>query len=267
MSFSIAIRRLLRWTPHACNRTGRACYCFRVPSRYSDVEAAPLLCAGLIGYRALKDDRKRKTGGNLRFRRCRPYRRANIAPSEADAVRTYPPGRYNCAGFCPNTRCGLGRGSDEAPLMELGAAVIFAPVGALVPAALKAICPGGTVVCGGIHMSEIPVFSYDILWREKRLVSVANLTREDAKEFLDLAPKVPINVTTESFLLNRQILLSEGSGKENSQVQPCSSRIPSFRPPDTRYPSNAQTSFTRAWVIVAVRRTGIALTWKPASLV
>jgi propanol-preferring alcohol dehydrogenase len=92
--------------------------------------------------------------------------------------------------------------SDTMPPEELDAAIIFAPVGALVPIALRAICPGGTVVCGGIHMSDIPAFPYDILWREKRLVSVANLTRRDAEEFLKLAPQVPIRVTTESFPLS-----------------------------------------------------------------
>ena len=92
--------------------------------------------------------------------------------------------------------------SDMTPPEELDAAIIFAPVGTLVPVALRAICPGGIVVCGGIHMSDIPAFPYDILWREKRLVSVANLTRRDAEEFLKLAPQVPIHVTTESFPLS-----------------------------------------------------------------
>ena len=94
-------------------------------------------------------------------------------------------------------------GSDTIPPEELDAAIIFAPIGALVPAALRAIRPGGIVICGGIHMSDIPAFPYDILWREKRLVSVANLTRRDAEEFLALAPKVPIRVTTESLPLSQ----------------------------------------------------------------
>ncbi|MCC2681432.1 MAG: Zinc-containing alcohol dehydrogenase superfamily [Nitrosospira multiformis] len=90
----------------------------------------------------------------------------------------------------------------RCPPEELDAAIIFAPAGALVPIALRAVCPGGIVVCGGIHMSDIPAFPYDILWQEKRLVSVANLTRQDGEEFLKLAPQVPIHVTTESFPLS-----------------------------------------------------------------
>jgi len=94
-------------------------------------------------------------------------------------------------------------GSDEAPPEELDAAIIFAPVGALVPAALRAIRPGGVVVCGGIHMSDIPAFPYDILWREKRLVSVANLTRGDGEAFLKLAPKVPVRTEIETFPMDQ----------------------------------------------------------------
>jgi propanol-preferring alcohol dehydrogenase len=94
-------------------------------------------------------------------------------------------------------------GSDEAPPEELDAAIIFAPIGALVPAALRAIRPGGVVVCGGIHMSDIPAFPYDILWREKRLVSVANLTRADGEAFLELAPKVPVKTEIETFPMDQ----------------------------------------------------------------
>jgi propanol-preferring alcohol dehydrogenase len=106
-------------------------------------------------------------------------------------------------------------GSDITPPEELDAAIIFAPVGALVPAALRAIRPGGIVVCGGIHMSDIPSFPYDILWREKRLVSVANLTRKDAEEFLALAPQVPIKVTTELFPLSQANTALENLRKGN----------------------------------------------------
>ena len=178
-------------------------YCFRIPDNYSDVEAAPLLCAGLIGYRALK------------------------MAGDADRIGIYGFGaaahivaqllRYQGKKLFAFTRAGdtaaqdfAGRmgamwvgGSDTIPPEELDAAIIFAPIGALVPAALRAIRPGGIVICGGIHMSDIPAFPYDILWREKRLVSVANLTRRDAEEFLALAPKVPIRVTTESLPLSQ----------------------------------------------------------------
>ena len=178
-------------------------YCFRIPDNYSDVEAAPLLCAGLIGYRALK------MAGDAE--RIGIYGFGAAAHIVAQLLR------YQGKKLFAFTRAGdtaaqdfAGRmgamwvgGSDTIPPEELDAAIIFAPIGALVPAALRAIRPGGIVICGGIHMSDIPAFPYDILWREKRLVSVANLTRRDAEEFLALAPKVPIRVTTESLPLSQ----------------------------------------------------------------
>ena len=178
-------------------------YCFRIPDNYSDVEAAPLLCAGLIGYRALK------MAGDAE--RIGIYGFGAAAHIVAQLLR------YQGKKLFAFTRAGdtaaqdfAGRmgamwvgGSDTIPPEELDAAIIFAPIGALVPAALRAIRPGGIVICGGIHMSDIPAFPYDILWREKRLVSVANLTRRDADEFLALAPKVPIRVTTESLPLSQ----------------------------------------------------------------
>jgi alcohol dehydrogenase, propanol-preferring len=178
-------------------------YCFRIPDNYSDVEAAPLLCAGLIGYRALK------MAGDAE--RIGIYGFGAAAHIVAQLLR------YQGKKLFAFTRAGdtaaqdfAGRmgamwvgGSDTIPPEELDAAIIFAPIGALVPAALRAIRPGGIVICGGIHMSDIPAFPYDILWREKRLVSVANLTRRDADEFLAWAPKVPIRVTTESLPLSQ----------------------------------------------------------------
>jgi len=178
-------------------------YCFRIPDTYSDVEAAPLLCAGLIGYRALK------MAGNAD--------RVGIYGFGAAAHIVAQILRYQNKKLFAFTRAGdtvaqdfarrMGAiwvgGSDAMPPEELDAAIIFAPIGALVPAALRAIRPGGIVICGGIHMSDIPAFPYDILWREKHLVSVANLTRQDAEEFLVLAPKVPIRVTTESMPLSQ----------------------------------------------------------------
>ncbi|MEO6562485.1 MAG: zinc-dependent alcohol dehydrogenase family protein [Nitrosospira sp.] len=178
-------------------------YCFRIPDNYSDVEAAPLLCAGLIGYRALK------MAGDAE--RIGIYGFGAAAHIVAQLLR------YQGKKLFAFTRAGdtaaqdfAGRmgamwvgGSDTIPPEELDAAIIFAPIGALVPAALRAIRPGGIVICGGIHMSDIPAFPYDILWREKRLVSVANLTRRDAEEFLALAPKVPIRVRTESLPLSQ----------------------------------------------------------------
>lgn len=178
-------------------------YCFRIPDSYSDVEAAPLLCAGLIGYRALKMAGDAERVGIYGFgaaahivaqilhhqgRKLFAFTRTSDAMAQDFAIRM---------------GAAWAGSSDTVPPEELDAAIVFAPVGALVPAALRAIRPGGIVVCGGIHMSDIPAFPYDILWREKRLVSVANLTRADAEEFLAMAPKVPIRVTTESLPLSQ----------------------------------------------------------------
>ena len=168
-------------------------YCFRIPGNYSDVEAAPLLCAGLIGYRALKmagdADRVGIYGFGaaahmvaqiLRYQRKKLFAFTRAGDTAAQ----------DFAGRMGATWVG---GSDTIPPEELDAAIIFAPIGALVPAALRAIRPGGIVICGGIHMSGIPAFPYDILWREKRLVSVANLTRRDAEEFLATTESLPLS--------------------------------------------------------------------------
>lgn len=176
-------------------------YCFRIPDRYSDSEAAPLLCAGLIGYRALKMTGNAARVGIYGFGAA-AHIAAQILHYQGRKLFAFTRGDDLAAQeFAGKMGAAWTGSSDTMPPEELDAAIIFAPVGALVPAALRAICPGGIVVCGGIHMSDIPTFPYDILWREKRLVSVANLTREDAEEFLKLAPQVPIRVTTESFLL------------------------------------------------------------------
>jgi propanol-preferring alcohol dehydrogenase len=174
-------------------------YCFPIHGAYTDAEATPLLCAGLIGYRSLSMAGDAERLGVYGFgaaahivaqvarfqgRRLFAFTRAGDAPAQAFA------GRLGAEWV---------GGSDEAPPEPLDAAIIFAPVGALVPAALRAIRPGGTVVCGGIHMSDIPAFPYDILWREKKIVSVANLTRRDGEEFLELAPRVPVKTEIETF--------------------------------------------------------------------
>jgi propanol-preferring alcohol dehydrogenase len=176
-------------------------YCFPLPDAYADADAAPLLCAGLIGYRSL--------------RMCGDAKRLGIYGFGAAAHIVAQVARYEGRHLFAFTRTGdtaaqafakgLGAawtgGSEEAPPEELDAAIIFAPVGRLVPAALRAVRPGGVVVCGGIHMSDIPAFPYAILWGERRLVSVANLTRRDAEEFLALAPKVPVRTTIETMPL------------------------------------------------------------------
>ncbi|MDN5935927.1 MAG: zinc-dependent alcohol dehydrogenase family protein [Nitrosospira sp.] len=178
-------------------------YCFRIPDMYSDIEAAPLLCAGLIGYRALKMAGNGDRIGIYGFGAA-AHIVAQILRYQGRQLFAFTrPGDAAAQDFASRMGAVWVSGSDMMPPDELDAAIIFAPVGALAPAALRVIRPGGTVVCGGIHMSDIPAFPYDILWREKRLVSVANLTRRDAEEFLALAPKIPVKVTTESFPLTQ----------------------------------------------------------------
>ena len=177
-------------------------YCFRIPGNYSDIEAAPLLCAGLIGYRALKMAGDADRVGIYGFGAA-AHIVAQILRYQGKKLFAFTrAGDTAAQDFAGGMGAMWVGGSDTIPPEELDAAIIFAPIGALVPAALRAIRPGGIVICGGIHMSDIPAFPYDILWREKRLVSVANLTRRDAEEFLALAPKVPIRVTTECLPLS-----------------------------------------------------------------
>jgi len=176
-------------------------FCFRLPDRYNDVEAAPLLCAGLLGYRSL-----RKTG---EAHRLGIYGFGNAARLIAQVA--FYQGRELFAFTRPGDKASqeaakkLGAkwagGSDEIPPEKLDAAIVFAPVGPLVPAALRALAKGGIVVCGGIHMSDIPSFPYAALWGERAICSVANLTRRDGEEFLEIAPRVPVQTKTETFLL------------------------------------------------------------------
>src|SRR5260370_20002600 len=176
-------------------------FCFHLPNQYNDVEVAPLLCAGMLGHRSY-----RKTGD---AHRLGVYGFGNAAHLIAQ-VAIYQ-GREIFAFTRPGDKVGqesarkLGTtwagGSDEMPPKKLDAAIIFAPVGALVPAALRALAKGGTVVCGGIHMSDIPSFPYAELWGERAIYSVANLTRRDGEEFLDIAPRVPVRTETETFPL------------------------------------------------------------------
>jgi alcohol dehydrogenase, propanol-preferring len=176
-------------------------YCFHLPERYDDVEVAPLLCAGLIGYRSY-----RKTGNAWRLG---IYGFGNAAHLIAQ-IAIYE-GRELFAFTRPGDKAtqqaakGLGAvwagGSDEMPPEKLDAAIIFASVGPLVPAALRALAKGGIVVCGGIHMTDIPSFPYADLWEERVITSVANLTRRDGEEFFELAPRVPIKTKTETFPL------------------------------------------------------------------
>jgi len=176
-------------------------FCFHLPNEYNDVDVAPLLCAGMLGYRSL-----RKTG---EARRLGIYGFGNAAHLIAQ-VALYQ-GREVFAFTRPGDQAGqhaarsLGAkwagGSDDLPPEKLDAAIIFAPVGALVPVALRALAKGGVVVCGGIHMTAIPSFPYVDLWGERAICSVANLTRRDGEEFLEIAPRVPVRTQTEVFPL------------------------------------------------------------------
>jgi propanol-preferring alcohol dehydrogenase len=176
-------------------------FCFRLPEQYDDVDVAPLLCAGMLGYRSY-----RKTGD---ARRLGIYGFGNAAHLIAQ-IAIYQ-GREIFAFTRPGDKASqdsarkLGAkwagGSDEMPPERLDAAIIFAPVGPLVPTALRTLAKGGIVVCGGIHMSDIPSFPYVDLWGERAICSVANLTRRDGEEFLALASRVPVQTKTETFPL------------------------------------------------------------------
>jgi propanol-preferring alcohol dehydrogenase len=170
-------------------------YVFPIPDGYSDAEAAPLLCAGLIGYRSLKLAGPGKRLGIYGFGAA-AHIVAQVARHEGREVYAFTrAGDAKAQEFARELGAVWVGGSDEMPPAPLDAAIIFAPVGALVPAALRAVRKGGVVVCGGIHMSDIPSFPYEILWEERVVRSVANLTRDDAREFLALAPKVPVKTT------------------------------------------------------------------------
>jgi propanol-preferring alcohol dehydrogenase len=169
-------------------------YCFAIPDSYSDTAAAPLMCAGLIGYRTLRMAGDARRLGIYGFGAA-AHIAAQVARAEGRDVFAFTrPGDAAAQAFARRITGGWAAGSDEAPPEPLDAALIFAPVGALVPAALRAVAPGGAVVCGGIHMSDIPSFPYDVLWMERSVRSVANLTRADGEAFLALAAKLPIAV-------------------------------------------------------------------------
>ena len=176
-------------------------YCFHLPDEYDDVDVAPLLCAGMLGYRSY-----RKTGGAKRlgiygFGNA-AHLIAQVAVYEIKEVYAFTrPG--DSAGQKEAKKLGAvwAGGSDELPPEKLDAAIIFAPVGSLVPAALRALAKGGIVVCGGIHMSDIPSFPYADLWEERAISSVANLTRRDGEEFLKIAPRVPVKTKVQVFAL------------------------------------------------------------------
>ena len=185
----------------ATHTVADARYCFPIAGDGDDAEASPLLCAGLIGYRCLKMAGEAARLGIYGFGAA-AHIVAQVARFEGRQLFAFTrPGDSAAQDFARRMGVAWTGGADARPPEELDAAIIFAPVGALVPAALRAVRPGGTVVCGGIHMSDIPSFPYDILWREKKVVSVANLTRADGDEFLALAPRVPVQTEIERFPL------------------------------------------------------------------
>ena len=196
-------------------------YCFSIPESYSDVQAAPLLCAGLIGYRCLTKAGDAKRLGIYGFGAA-AHIVAQVALYQERQIYAFTrPGDGDSQRFARELGATWAGDSDQLPPHELDAALLFAPVGELIPQALKAVTKGGTVVCGGIHMSDIPSFPYSLLWGERKLCSVANLTRRDAQEFLALAPRVPIKTEVQTFPLaesNRALEQLRSGGIQGAAV-------------------------------------------------
>ena len=194
-------------------------YCFPIPAGYSDAEAAPLLCAGLIGYRSLVMAGDGAAAGNLRLRRCGPHHRPGRPTSRAERCS---PSRGRATRRLSDLPRELGAvwagDSTTPPPEELDAAIIFAPVGSLVPQALESLAKGGVVVCAGIHMSDIPAFPYRLLWGERTVRSVANLTRRDAEEFLAIAPQVPVR-TSAADVPTRPKRTKPSAGLRSGEIQ------------------------------------------------
>jgi propanol-preferring alcohol dehydrogenase len=178
-------------------------FCLPVPDGYGDLEAAPLLCAGLIGYRALRFTKEGERLGLYGFGSS-AHIIAQVARHQGRRVFAFTrPGDLQGQEYARTLGAEWAGDSTAPPPEELDAAIIFAPVGALVPIALRALAKGGVVVCAGIHMSDIPSFSYELLWGERSLGSVANLTRKDGYEFLELAPRIPVRPDVEEVPLER----------------------------------------------------------------
>jgi propanol-preferring alcohol dehydrogenase len=176
-------------------------YCFPIPAGYPDEQAAPLLCAGLIGYRALRFAGEAQRLGFYGFGAA-AHILAQVAVWQGRTVYAFTrPGDLESQVFARELGAVWAGGSDESPPEQLEAALIFAPVGALIPQALRAVEKGGIVVCAGIHMSDIPSFPYAWLWEERVIRSVANLTRQDGEAFLSLAPRVPVRTAVQLYRL------------------------------------------------------------------
>ena len=178
-------------------------FCFPLPAGYPDLQAAPLLCAGLIGYRSLSAAGDARRLGLYGFGAA-AHIIAQVARYQGRRVFAFTrAGDVEGRTFALDCGADWAGGSDQAPPETLDAAIIFAPIGALVPVALRAVSKGGTVVCAGIHMSDIPAFPYSLLWGERVVRSVANLTRRDGEEFLKIAPRVPVRTEVRAFPLER----------------------------------------------------------------
>jgi alcohol dehydrogenase, propanol-preferring len=178
-------------------------FCFELPAEYPDLQAAPLLCAGLIGYRALRLAGDGERLGLYGFG-ASAHIVAQLARHQGRRVYAFTrAGDEDGRRFARELGAEWAGASDEAPPEELDAAIIFAPVGDLVPVALRAVAKAGVVVCAGIHMTDVPSFPYELLWGERVVRSVANLTRRDGEEFLALAPQVPVRTDVETFPLDR----------------------------------------------------------------
>ena len=176
-------------------------YCFPIPDGYPDTQAAPLLCAGLIGYRAYAFVGDARRVGLYGFGAA-AHIICQVAHSEGRRIFAFTrPGDADGQSFARDLGAEWAGGSDERPPEELDAAILFAPAGELVPIALAAVVKGGTVVCAGIHMSEIPAFPYELLWGERSIRSVANLTRADGEAFMRIAPRVPVHTEVTVFPL------------------------------------------------------------------
>jgi alcohol dehydrogenase, propanol-preferring len=196
-------------------------FCFPIPAGYPDLRAAPLLCAGLIGYRSLRATVEAERLGLYGFGDA-AHIIIQVALHQGRKVFAFTrDGDEERQGFARELGAAWAGGSSEPPPEELDAAIIFAPVGALVPTALRAVAKGGVVVCAGIHMSDIPSFPYKILWGERVLSSVANLTRRDGEEFLALAPEVPVRTEVVPFPLeeaNEALNALRGGGIRGAAV-------------------------------------------------
>jgi propanol-preferring alcohol dehydrogenase len=180
-------------------------FCLALPDSYGDEDVAPLLCAGLIGYRCLRACGDPASVGLYGFG-ASAHIVCQVAVHEGRRVFALTrPGDSGGQAFARELGAEWAGDSEQGPPEPLEAVIVFAPVGALVPAALRAVAPGGTVVCAGIHMSDVPAFPYADLWRERSIRSVANLTRRDGEEFMAIAPRVPVRATTTLYPLERAV--------------------------------------------------------------